>query len=92
MGWTVPWYSSYGSSFNADLGLDGGFGLSVLLRDHSSGTDEFFRTYPGHHDELDPDPRRVLMLAASASPIIRASATEGARPRAHPDRLAREPA
>jgi predicted dithiol-disulfide oxidoreductase (DUF899 family) len=45
MGWTVPWYSSYGGSFNADLGLDGGFGLSVLLRDHSSGTDEFFRTY-----------------------------------------------
>jgi predicted dithiol-disulfide oxidoreductase (DUF899 family) len=32
-------------SVNADLGLDGGFGLSVLLRDDSSGTDEFFRTY-----------------------------------------------
>jgi predicted dithiol-disulfide oxidoreductase (DUF899 family) len=42
MGWTVPWYSSYGSDFNDDLGLGGGgFGLSVLLRDG----DEFFRTY-----------------------------------------------
>jgi predicted dithiol-disulfide oxidoreductase (DUF899 family) len=40
-GWTVPWYSSYGSDFNDDLGLNGGFGLSVLLRDD----DEVFRTY-----------------------------------------------
>ncbi|MCW2863030.1 MAG: hypothetical protein JWP48_4738, partial [Actinoallomurus sp.] len=30
MGWTVPWFSSHGSDFNDDLGLDGGFGLSVL--------------------------------------------------------------
>jgi predicted dithiol-disulfide oxidoreductase (DUF899 family) len=41
MGWTVPWYSSYGSDFNDDLGLGGGFGLSVLLRDG----DEVFRSY-----------------------------------------------
>jgi predicted dithiol-disulfide oxidoreductase (DUF899 family) len=41
MGWTVPWYSSHGSDFNDDLGLGGGFGLSVLLRDGK----EFFRTY-----------------------------------------------
>jgi predicted dithiol-disulfide oxidoreductase (DUF899 family) len=41
MGWTVPWYSSHGSDFNDDLGLSGGFGLSVLLRDG----EEFFRTY-----------------------------------------------
>ncbi|MDP9847097.1 DUF899 domain-containing protein [Streptosporangium lutulentum] len=41
MNWTVPWYSSYGSDFNDDLGLGGGFGLSVLLRDG----EEFFRTY-----------------------------------------------
>jgi predicted dithiol-disulfide oxidoreductase (DUF899 family) len=26
MGWTVPWYSSHGSDFNDDLGLDGGSG------------------------------------------------------------------
>ncbi len=39
-GWTVPWYSSYGTTFNDDIGLDG-FGLSVLLRDG----DEVFRTY-----------------------------------------------
>lgn len=37
----MPWYSSHGSDFNDDLGLDGGFGLSVLLRDGQ----EFFRTY-----------------------------------------------
>lgn len=41
MGWTVPWYSSHGSDFNDDFGLNGGFGLSVLLRDG----DEVFRTY-----------------------------------------------
>jgi predicted dithiol-disulfide oxidoreductase (DUF899 family) len=41
MGWTVPWYSSYGSDFNDDLGLGGMFGLSVLLREGG----EVFRTY-----------------------------------------------
>jgi len=39
-GWTVPWYSSYGTAFNDDMGLTA-FGLSVLLRDG----DEVFRTY-----------------------------------------------
>jgi predicted dithiol-disulfide oxidoreductase (DUF899 family) len=53
MGWTIPWYSSFDSDFNVDLGLspeipqpseyqDGeSFGLSVFLRDG----DEVFRTY-----------------------------------------------
>ncbi|MGI8333228.1 DUF899 domain-containing protein [Actinomadura scrupuli] len=41
MGWTVPWYSDDGGDFSDDLGLGGGFGLSVLLRDG----DEVFRTY-----------------------------------------------
>ena len=41
MGWSVPWYSSYGSAFQDDLGLGDGFGLSVFLR---YGTD-VFRTY-----------------------------------------------
>ncbi|WP_327000113.1 DUF899 domain-containing protein [Dactylosporangium sp. NBC_01737] len=40
MGWTVPWYSSHGSTFNEDLRIEG-FALSVLLRDG----DEAFRTY-----------------------------------------------
>jgi predicted dithiol-disulfide oxidoreductase (DUF899 family) len=40
MGWTVPWYSS-GQAFYDELGLGGGFGLSVFLRDG----DEVFRTY-----------------------------------------------
>ena len=39
-GWTVPWYSSEGSTFNDDMGLTA-FGLSVLLRDG----DEVFRSY-----------------------------------------------
>jgi predicted dithiol-disulfide oxidoreductase (DUF899 family) len=39
-GWKVPWYSSYGTDFNDDMGLSS-FGLSVLLRDG----DEVFRTY-----------------------------------------------
>lgn len=40
-GWTVPFYSSFGTSFSDDLDLQGMFGLSVLLRDG----DEVFRTY-----------------------------------------------
>ena len=45
MGWTVPWYSSYGSDFNRDFGAttDEGesFGISVFLRDR----DAVYRTY-----------------------------------------------
>ena len=53
MGWTIPWFSSFGSDFNVDFGVspetprpgeyqDGeSFGLSVFLRDG----DRIFRTY-----------------------------------------------
>jgi predicted dithiol-disulfide oxidoreductase (DUF899 family) len=45
MGWTIPWYSSFGSDFNYDFGVttDDGeiFGLSVFLRDG----DNIFHTY-----------------------------------------------
>jgi predicted dithiol-disulfide oxidoreductase (DUF899 family) len=53
MGWTVPWYSSFGSDFNVDFGVspesprpteyqDGeSFGLSVFFRDG----DDVYRTY-----------------------------------------------
>ncbi len=41
MGWTLPFVSSHGTSFAADCGSDGGFMLSVFLRD---GTD-VYRTY-----------------------------------------------
>lgn len=41
MGWTLPWYSSHGGDFHAACGLDGGFGLSVFLREG----DRVFRTY-----------------------------------------------
>jgi predicted dithiol-disulfide oxidoreductase (DUF899 family) len=45
MGWTVPWFSSSGSDFNRDFGVntDAGetFGLSVFFRDR----DSVFRTY-----------------------------------------------
>jgi predicted dithiol-disulfide oxidoreductase (DUF899 family) len=53
MGWTIPWFSSFGSDFNVDFGLspetpqegayqDGEtFGLSVFFRDG----DQVFRTY-----------------------------------------------
>jgi predicted dithiol-disulfide oxidoreductase (DUF899 family) len=41
MGWTLPFVSSHGTSFSADCGADGGFMLSVFLRD---GTD-VYRTY-----------------------------------------------
>ncbi len=41
MGWTVPFYSSRGTSFSEDCGAGRGFGMSVFLRD---GTD-VYRTY-----------------------------------------------
>ena len=45
MGWTIPWFSSAGSDFNADFGVstDEGetFGLSVFLR----AGDDVYRTY-----------------------------------------------
>jgi predicted dithiol-disulfide oxidoreductase (DUF899 family) len=41
MGWTVPWFSTAGSDFNADCGITTGFGLSVFLRDG----DSVYRTY-----------------------------------------------
>lgn len=45
MGWSVPWYSSFGTDFNEDFGLtsgeEGTFGLSVFLRDD----DDVYRTY-----------------------------------------------
>lgn len=40
-GWQVPWFSSDTPAFYDDLGIGGGFALSVLLRDG----DEVFRTY-----------------------------------------------
>ncbi len=41
MEWTMPFYSSRGTTFAADCGLDGGFGLSVFLRDG----EQVYRTY-----------------------------------------------
>jgi predicted dithiol-disulfide oxidoreductase (DUF899 family) len=41
MGWNVPFVSSHGTSFAADCGSDGGFLLSVFLRDG----DNVCRTY-----------------------------------------------
>jgi predicted dithiol-disulfide oxidoreductase (DUF899 family) len=40
-GWTVPFVSSHGTTFAADCGADGGFMLSLFLRDG----DEVYRTY-----------------------------------------------
>jgi len=51
MGWPLPWYSSAGSSFNADLGLsteEGEMhGLSVLLRDGENIYRTYFTTQRG---------------------------------------------
>jgi predicted dithiol-disulfide oxidoreductase (DUF899 family) len=40
-GWTMPFVSSHGTTFTADCGSDGGFMLTVFLRDGS----RVFRTY-----------------------------------------------
>lgn len=41
MGWTIPFVSSRGTSFSNDCGANGGFMLSVFLRDG----DDIYRTY-----------------------------------------------
>ena len=41
MGWTVPFVSSRGTTFSQDCGADGGFMLSMFLRDG----DDIYRTY-----------------------------------------------
>jgi len=54
MGWTVPWYSSFGTDFNTDFGVTVGeeekSGVSVFLRDG----DSVYRTYftSGRGDEM----------------------------------------
>ena len=51
MGWKVPWYSSAGTSFNADFGLstDDGemFGLSTFLRDGNAIYHTYFTAHRG---------------------------------------------
>ena len=51
MGWTVPWFSSYGSDFNYDFGVTSGdgetFGLSVFLRDGETVHRTYFTTARG---------------------------------------------
>lgn len=41
MGWTIPWFTVLDEDFNRACGIEGGFGLSVFLRDG----DRVFRTY-----------------------------------------------
>ena len=41
MGWDVPYFSSRGTTFLADCGSDGGFMLSLFLRDG----EDVYRTY-----------------------------------------------
>jgi predicted dithiol-disulfide oxidoreductase (DUF899 family) len=53
MGWRVPWFSSFGSDFNADFGATVGeeerSGTSVFLRDGDSVHRTYFTT--GRGDE-----------------------------------------
>jgi predicted dithiol-disulfide oxidoreductase (DUF899 family) len=41
MAWDVPWVSCGDSTFNSDMGVRGGFGFNVFLRDG----DDVLRTY-----------------------------------------------
>ena len=53
-GWDVPFYSSHGTTFSADMGAGGGFLLNVFLRDG----DDVYRTYSTTHRGVD----RVLFV------------------------------
>ena len=65
MGWTIPWYSSAGSTFNADFGrTEGGeekSGTSVFLRDGEN----VYRTYfcADRGDEVYMSTWKLLDLA-----------------------------
>ena len=48
-GWTVPYASSRGTTFSADMGAGGGFLLNVFLRDG----DDVFRTYSSTQRGVD---------------------------------------
>ncbi len=54
MGWTVPWFSSFGSDFNADFGVTVGedekSAVSVFLRDGDSVHRSYFTS--GRGDEM----------------------------------------
>jgi predicted dithiol-disulfide oxidoreductase (DUF899 family) len=58
MGWTVPWFSSFGSDFNADFGATVGedekSAVSVFLRGVDGDGDSVYRTYAtsGRGDEM----------------------------------------
>ena len=41
MGWTLPFFSSHGTTFASDCGADDGFMLTVFMRD----VDDVYRTY-----------------------------------------------
>jgi predicted dithiol-disulfide oxidoreductase (DUF899 family) len=47
MGWQVPWYAAQGGAFNQACGLDGGFGLSVFLREGDAVYRSYFTTARG---------------------------------------------
>ena len=47
MGWTLPWYSTVGESFNEACGVGTGFALSVLLHDREN--DRVLRTFQVEH-------------------------------------------
>ncbi|HEX3798241.1 MAG TPA: DUF899 domain-containing protein [Verrucomicrobiae bacterium] len=48
MGWTLPWYSSQGTTFNRDCGVEeGSFGLSIFLRADDSVFQTYFTTSRG---------------------------------------------
>jgi len=47
MGWTVPFFSSRGTSFSDDCGAGTGFGMSVFLRDRNSVYRTYFTTARG---------------------------------------------
>ena len=47
MGWSVPWFSSFGSDFDAYCGITTGFGLSVFLRDGERVFRSYFTTARG---------------------------------------------
>jgi predicted dithiol-disulfide oxidoreductase (DUF899 family) len=42
MGWSVPWFTVLGKDFYREVGVDTGFGLSVLIRDDE---DNVYRSY-----------------------------------------------
>lgn len=77
MGWTVPWFTVLDEDFSRACGIEGGFGLSVFLRDE----DRVVRTYAT--DGRATEPLGTVWTLLDLTPLGRQETWEDS-PDGHP--------